>query len=81
MTNSEIIDQCRTIMSKIMQVDKTLIDDETTPDDMEAWDSLSHQRMILDLEKEFAVQINPEEGIEIESFEMLCELITKKMKN
>lgn len=79
MSKEEIIDQCRTVMSTVMKLDKSMIVEDATPDEIEAWDSLSHQQMILNLEKNFNVEISPDESIEIESFEMLCELISDKM--
>ena len=52
------------IMVEIMEVDESSINQDTNPDNMPQWDSLSHVQILLAIEKEFNVTISPEEGIE-----------------
>ena len=58
------------IMAEVMEVDESSINQDTNPDNMPQWDSLSHVQILLAIEKEFNVTISPEEGIEnMNSFE------------
>jgi len=52
------------IMAEIMEVEESSINQDTNPDNMPQWDSLSHVQLVLALEKEFGVTISPEDGIE-----------------
>ena len=51
-------------MAQIMEIEHTEITDDSSPDNLEQWDSLSHVQLVLNLEKEFNIKISPEEGIE-----------------
>jgi len=62
-----------------MEVSPSLINDETNPENLDQWDSLTHVQMISELEKEFSIEIDPEEGIELESFKMVVEFLKKKI--
>jgi acyl carrier protein len=76
---SDIREKCAKVMAKVFEVDVSRINDETNPDNLPQWDSLGHVQMILELEKMFTVKISPEEGIDLESFEMVVDCIGKKL--
>jgi len=76
---SDIRSKCLDIFSRIMEVSPSLINDETNPENLDQWDSLTHVQMISELEKEFSIEIDPEEGIELESFKMVVEFLKKKI--
>ncbi len=77
MTNN-IKSKCIEIFSKVMGVSSNIISDETNPENLEEWDSLSHVQLIAELEKSFSIEIDPEDGIELESFMRVCEFIEEK---
>lgn len=52
------------VMARVMEVDIDSINDETSPDNLAVWDSLSHVNLTIELEKEFDVKIPPEDGVE-----------------
>lgn len=61
---SDIRTKCADIMADIMEVDAKDINDETSPDTLDQWDSLSHVQLVLGLEKAFDIKISPEDGVE-----------------
>ena len=61
---SDIRERCIKVMAQIMEIEHTEITDDSSPDNLEQWDSLSHVQLVLNLEKEFNIKISPEEGIE-----------------
>jgi len=71
--------RCTEVFAKIMEIEPGSVCDETNPADLEQWDSLSHVQLIGEMEKEFAIEITPEEGIEIENFKMFVELVNSKL--
>lgn len=75
----DVVERCRMTMAQIMNVDKSIIKDDVTPDILVEWDSLAHTQLILGLEKEFSISIDPDEAIELESFKMVCDTVQAKI--
>lgn len=68
------------VFSKVMEISESEISDETNPDNLASWDSLSHVQLISTLEKVFSIEITPDEGLDLESFQLLREFVEKKAK-
>lgn len=77
---SDIRGRCAEVMAEVMEVEPGAINNDSSPDTLEQWDSLSHVQLVLKLEKAFGVKISPEEGIEhFTSFGSIVDYITKKV--
>ncbi len=50
------------VMSEVFGIQITDINDESSPENIEKWDSLKHMQLILALEDEFAITF-PDESI------------------
>jgi acyl carrier protein len=74
-----VIDKCTEIFSNVMEVSADSVNDESSPDTIEGWDSLAHVELISALEEEFSIEIAPDEGIEIENFKMLRSFLENKL--
>ncbi len=74
MTSAEILETIRRIMNDVFDVD--LDDGSVTPDmtanDIEEWDSLSHIRLIVAIERKFDVKFK---NAEIESLKRVGDLV------
>ena len=55
------------IISKVMDVPKSEINDQTSPETVKAWDSLNLYMLIDDIETEFNVKFTLEEILEIKN--------------
>jgi len=55
------------IISKVMDVPESEINDQSSPENIESWDSLSLYMLIDDIETEFNVKFILEEILEIEN--------------
>lgn len=53
----------------------TQINDQTTPQDIPAWDSLGHINIITAIEEEYDIEITPEQIVKLESVAHFKELI------
>lgn len=62
MDREEIFRKLNTIFKDILELDEVELGDNTTADDIDEWDSLSHIQLIVAVEKEF--------GIKFSSFEI-----------
>ena len=77
---NDIWERCAKTLAAIAGADASAITEESSPDNLEGWDSLAHVQLILALEKEFAVTIPPDEGVGIENFKMIYEFITGRLQ-
>ena len=71
--------QCAEIFSTIMEVPAELIKEDTNPENLPEWDSLSHVQLIAKIEKIFSIEILPDEALDLESFRMVTDLIEQKL--
>jgi acyl carrier protein len=51
----------------------------SSPDSIEAWDSLHHLDLVLALEQEFGTQFTPEEIEQLLSVELIAALVAEKV--
>ena len=58
---SEILERVTKVFRDEFDNDDLVITDETTADDVEEWDSLSHVQLICSIEKEFKIRFSSKE--------------------
>lgn len=73
MERSEILKRVNEIFIDELDNDDIKLNDETTADDVEEWDSLSHVQLIVAIEKTFGIKFS---SSEILSWNNVGELIT-----
>jgi acyl carrier protein len=49
----------------MLQVEADAIDDNTSPQQIERWDSMQHLILVSGFEEEFGVDVDPEEAIDM----------------
>lgn len=62
------------LMAEVLQVPVEMITEETTMDDLEEWDSLTHVMLIGELETQLGISIPLDEAVEITNVKELLEL-------
>ncbi len=66
-------------MAAILGLEEDEIEDDTSPNTVESWDSLKHMNLILALEEEFDVEFSDDQVGELTSYgeirETLAELV------
>jgi acyl carrier protein len=74
MSREAILDGVRGVMADVfdIDVDETAVTPETTANDIEEWDSLSHIRLIVAVERKFKVKFT---NSEIESLKRVGDLV------
>jgi acyl carrier protein len=55
---------CRTIAA-VLGVDAEAIDDASSPETLESWDSLNHLNLVMAIEEEFNVELTPDDTLEM----------------
>jgi acyl carrier protein len=67
------------IISNIMNVPIALINEESSPDNIDSWDSLKHLNLILAIEQEFDIILSDEEIIEMMNVQLILEILKEKL--
>jgi len=75
----DIRQRCLEVFAEALEVDPGVINDDTSPENLEEWDSLAHVQLILKLQEAFSISIPPDEGIDIERFKMVYNCVAEKV--
>ena len=73
--NVLILNRVREIAGDVLE---TPVTSESTPDTVEAWDSVRHLNLMLALEAEYGFELSPEEMDEAKSIEQIARLVASK---
>ena len=68
------------LTSKFFKVDVNSLNEKTVADDVEGWDSLAHATFIIFLEKEFGIEFDLQEMLEIDTLGSLSRIIENSLK-
>ena len=67
----------RRVLQEALQVEE-LPGGEVRRNDVEAWDSISHLRLMLEIEQEFNVSLDDEEFVFVDSLGGIAELLRRR---
>jgi len=67
------------IFSILMDVPIKNLNKNSNPDTIENWDSLSHVKMIMEIESKFNIDLLPDEALEIFSLNDAIKIIISKI--
>ena len=65
------------MVSEVFEIEKSDISDELTPEDIEAWDSISHMALMAKFEDEWGVTFDVEELTEMETIALIKEALVR----
>ena len=69
------------IFSEVFKIKISEINDKSSPDNVEQWDSLKHTNLIIALEEAFNISFTPDEMIEMLNFKLIKIILTQKLKS
>lgn len=72
-------EQVKEIMASVFEVDKSQIQEDTTPQSLENWDSLRHINLVVALEEFFEVEFDEEEIADMISFKLILHFLKAKV--
>ena len=79
MDRKDILTQVQDIFRDELELDDLVLTDETTADDVEEWDSLSHVQLVVALEKAFGIKFTSREILSWDNIGDLVDCIGKKL--
>lgn len=79
MERNEILEKVQDVFREELELDDLVLADETTADDVEEWDSLSHVQLVVALEKTFGIKFTSREILSWDNIGDLINCIGKKL--
>lgn len=71
-------DKIISIAASVFGIEERLINENSSPDTIENWDSLNHMNLIVALEEEYSIEFEEEEIIDLMSIKALINSISTK---
>ncbi len=63
------------VIAEILDIEISSINDNTSPETIESWDSLKQMNIIVELEEEFDIEFSDEDIVEMLNFRLICEVV------
>ena len=79
MERDDILAKVQEIFRDELEVEDLVLTDETTADDVEEWDSLSHVQLVVALEKAFGIKFTSREILSWDNVGDLVDCIAGKI--
>jgi len=80
MTREDLFDGVQDIFRDIFDKDDIVIEDKTSSDDIEEWDSLNHINLVSAIEVEFKIKFTLGELMALKDVGVMVNLILEKLK-
>ena len=78
MTPEQRDEKLRQTLSAVLGVPAEQINDDTSPDNVATWDSVTHLNLVLALEEAFGTSFTPEETLDMTSAKLIRMLLEEK---
>ena len=67
------------VMAAVFEISVEEINDQTSSDSIDSWDSLNLMNLVVSLEEEFEIQFDDEEIVDMLNFKLIKEIISRKI--
>tara|TARA_B100002051_G_C16470312_1_gene502934 strand:+ start:373 stop:633 length:261 start_codon:yes stop_codon:yes gene_type:complete len=68
------------IMSEVLDLNQDILNDDSSTNNLEEWDSMNHMNLIVALEEEFKCEFDEVDIENMISFKIMKKIIEKKLK-
>ena len=79
MERNDILKRVEEIFREELEIDDLVLTDETTAEDVEGWDSLSHVQLVAAMEEAFGIEFKSREILSWDNIGDLIDCIEKKV--
>lgn len=69
----------KNVMASVFKCDASEINENTSPDTLERWDSLGHMNLVVALEEEFGITFKEDEALELLNYRLIYETLKNKV--
>jgi len=81
MEKTKILEEVNSIFIDVLDNEEIILNDNTTANDIEEWDSLSHIHLIVAIEKHFKIRFTSKEIQSWDAVGEMIDCITSKLIN
>ena len=74
----EIMKRLQPIFAEVFEDESVVVTEQTTADDIEKWDSLTHLTLIYEVESEFGMKFKMKEILEMKNVGEMIDLIAAR---
>lgn len=78
MEKSQILDEVQAIFREVLDNEEIVLANDTTADDIEEWDSLTHIQLIVAIEKHFNIRFTSREILSWQNVGEMIDCIANK---
>ena len=78
MEKSQILDEVQAIFREVLDNEEIVLANETTADDIDEWDSLTHIQLIVAIEKHFKIKFTSKEILSWQNVGEMIDCIATK---
>ena len=68
------------VISNVLGIPTVEINNDSSPDSIEKWDSLSHIKLVMAIESEFNVELSPEDSMDMLSVKLIRIILQDALK-
>jgi acyl carrier protein len=79
-TANEVLKECSKIFKEVLENEGIHLTNETTAEDIEEWDSLTHIELIVAVEHHFGIKFTSTEITSFKNVGDLCNTVQKKLQ-
>lgn len=79
MNKEEVYSNLNEVFKDVFDDETITVNENTTADDIEMWDSFEHINLISAVEKKFAIKFNMKEIVELHNVGEMADLILSKL--
>ncbi len=74
----ELLTRIYEIMAAVFEIAPERLGPESSPDLVEAWDSVRHMNLVMELERALDVQFSAQDIMEMMSVELIVEIVSQR---
>ena len=71
----------RNVMAAVFGISVEDINEESSPDSIDNWDSLNLMNLVVSLEEEFDIEFDDSDIVEMLNFKLIVSIIQEKLSN
>lgn len=79
--DNTVENQLKNVMSAVFEVPVNQINDDSSPETIESWDSLKHMNLIVALEEEFSITFSDQQIFEMINLALIIHITTESLEN